>query len=90
MSIFEIAMLVCFGFAWPFSIYKSIRSRSTNGKSVYFLSIVLVGYAAGILHKIIYNPDLVIVFYMLNFLMVTIDIILFLRNLRLEKKNQNP
>lgn len=31
MSIFEVIMLICFGAAWPFSIYKSYTSTSTSG-----------------------------------------------------------
>ena len=32
MSIYEIIMLICFGAAWPFSIYKSLKSKSTKEK----------------------------------------------------------
>ncbi len=80
MSIFEIIMLVCFGAAWPFSIYKSWRTRQVAGKSLPFLLVIVVGYIAGVLHKIIYHFDLVIYLYALNALMVSIDIILYLRN----------
>jgi uncharacterized membrane protein YbjE (DUF340 family) len=80
VSVFEIAMLVCFGAAWPVSIYKSLKSRQVAGKSLPFLVIVLVGYAAGVLHKLIFHYDLVIFLYVLNALMVTIDIVLYLRN----------
>jgi len=86
MSIFEIAMLLCFGFAWPFSIYKSYRSRTNSGKSIVFLYIVLAGYAAGIMHKIIYNYDFVIILYAVNGLMVFIDILLYYRNKGLSDK----
>lgn len=86
MSIFEIIMLICFGAAWPFSIYKSWKSRSCAGKSVIFLYIVLVGYIAGILHKFLYNPDAVVALYILNGLMVLVDILLYYRNARLEQK----
>ncbi|MEQ8175843.1 MAG: hypothetical protein ABRQ26_12320 [Syntrophomonadaceae bacterium] len=82
MSIFEIIMLVCFGAAWPFSIYKSYKSRSVEGKSIIFLMIVLIGYAAGILHKIYFNFDNVIFLYMLNMLMVATDMVLYMRNQR--------
>lgn len=85
MSIFEIVMLICFGFAWPFSIIKSYKSRSTHGKSAVFLTIVLIGYVAGILHKLFFHFDLVIIFYSLNFLLVLADIVLFYRNKNLEK-----
>ena len=85
MSIFEIIMLVCFGAAWPFSIYKSYTSRKNSGKSVVFLFVVEVGYIAGILHKLIYSYDAVIFLYVLNSLMVMMDIILYYRNKRLMK-----
>lgn len=80
MSIFEITMLVCFGAAWPVSIYKSLKTRAVAGKSFFFLVIVLVGYAAGILHKLVFHYDLVIFLYALNAVMVGLDILLFLRN----------
>lgn len=82
MSIFEIIMLLCFGAAWPFSIYRSYVSRSTKGKSIAFLLIVIAGYCAGILHKIFYNYDLVIWFYAANMMMVIIDTLLYIRNRR--------
>ncbi|MCK5812593.1 MAG: hypothetical protein KAG94_06820 [Clostridiales bacterium] len=85
MSFFEMTMLLCFGMAWPTSIYKSIKSKSTKGKSVNFLFIILLGYTAGILHKLIYNLDFVIVLYVINFLMVFTDIILYYRNKRFEQ-----
>jgi hypothetical protein len=80
MSAFEIIMLVCFGSAWPLSIYKSLRSRAIAGKSLPFLVVILVGYAAGTLHKIFHSMDFVIVLYILNFLMVLTDIVLYFRN----------
>lgn len=83
MSIFEIIMLICFGAAWPFSIYRSYKSKSVKGKSFVFLSIVFIGYIAGILHKIFYDFNNVIYLYILNMMMVGIDMLLFLRNRRL-------
>ena len=85
-GVFEIIMLACFGAAWPVSIYKSYTSRTTAGKSVIFLIIVLIGYAAGILHKIFYNLDFVIWLYIINAVMVSIDILLYMRNKMLSGK----
>ncbi len=87
MSHFEIIMLICFGAAWPFSIYRSAVSRSTKGKSLLFMIIVLCGYVAGMLHKIYFHYDLVIYLYGLNFIMVAVDVALYLRN-RTEEKNR--
>ncbi|PKL22991.1 MAG: hypothetical protein CVV47_17100 [Spirochaetae bacterium HGW-Spirochaetae-3] len=84
MSIFEIIMLLCFGAAWPVSIAKSFRTRSNGGKSLAFLLIIIVGYAAGITHKLLYKPDFVVWLYAINAAMVAIDAGLWIRNRRLE------
>lgn len=85
MSIFEIIMLICFGAAWPVSIMKSWTSRTNNGKSLFFLVIVLIGYVAGILHKIYYLRDGVIILYLINFAMISVDILIYFRNRRYDK-----
>lgn len=82
MSLFEIGMLLCFGFAWPISIYKSLTSRSIEGKSLLFMYIIIVGYLFGIMHKIFYSPDIVIALYSLNLVMVTFDLCLYYINKR--------
>ena len=87
MSIFEIAMLICFGAAWPFSIHRSWKSGKTGGKSVGFLFIILVGYACGIANKLFYHFDSVIYLYVLNMLMVSVDTILWFRNKKREKNS---
>ena len=83
MSIFEILMLICFGFAWPTAIIKSLRSKSIEGKSVLFLYIIMSGYLFGMIHKIMYDLNLVIILYGINFIMVFIDLMLYYRNKRL-------
>jgi len=80
MSVYEIIMLVCFGAAWPFSIYKSYKSKSAQGKSALFLVIILIGYVAGILNKVFYDFDNVVYLYGLNMIMVALDLVLYLRN----------
>ena len=73
-------MLVCFGLAWPFSIYKSATTRRVGSKSLLFLCALLLGYVAGVLHKVFFYFDYVIILYALNGTMVAIDIALYLRN----------
>ena len=34
LEIFEAIMLICFGIAWPFSIYKLIETKKAKGKSI--------------------------------------------------------
>ena len=85
MSIFEIGMLVCFGFAWPISIAKSIKTKSIEGKSLLFMYIIMLGYLFGISHKLTRDLDIVIFLYGLNFLMVFVDVLLYYRNKKLVK-----
>lgn len=35
-EIFEILMIVSFGISWPINVMKSIKTRSTKGKSIFF------------------------------------------------------
>jgi len=83
LSIFEIVMLLCFGAAWPFSIYQSFTSKQIGGKSIQFLFTILVGYVSGVIHKLLYHRDIVIYLYILNGLMVLTDILIYYRNKRL-------
>jgi hypothetical protein len=86
MSIFEAFMMICFGAAWPFSIYKSYKSKTNKGKSLGFLIVVIIGYICGITHKIFYSYDNVIFLYILNFSMVLTDSCLYIRNSLIAKK----
>ena len=78
-SPFEFGMLFCFGICWPVSIYKSLKSKRTEGKSLLFIVIVWIGYLSGLIHKIWFNYDLVIILYIANLIFVFIDILLYLR-----------
>ncbi len=79
MSIFEIGMLICFGAAWPVSILKTLRSKTVAGKSIVFMIIVELGYISGICYKLTGNLDKVIILYVLNAIMVFIDIVLYIK-----------
>lgn len=81
-EVLEIIMVVLFGASWPFNVIKSYRAKSTKGKSIVFLSLVLIGYLAGIASKLL-APSFkwyVMFFYVLNFFMVFIDFLLYHRN----------
>ena len=77
-SIFEVIMLVCFGFSWPFAIWKTIRVKNPTGKSYLFMSLVIIGYIAGCIHKVLYHWDFVFWLYLLNTLLVATDLVLCL------------
>jgi len=83
-------MVISFGISWPVSIYKSYRSRSAKGKSLFFLLFILFGYASGIACKLVTGSlTYVFVFYIINFVMVFTDICLYFRNKSFDAKKQN-
>lgn len=89
--LFETIMLISFGCSWPFNIVKSVRSKTTLGKSVTFEIIVVIGYLFGVAAKlIIYNRTGVLQysfwFYLLDIALVLTDIALYFRNRKLDKQ----
>ncbi len=78
-EIFEALMLVCFGAAWPFSIYRMLKTKKSHGKSRLFLSVILAGYVFGMLFQYFGERNAVIFLYFLNILMVSFDLILTIR-----------
>ena len=94
-EILEVVMIVSFGASWPINVMKSWNSRTTKGKSLLFLLIIIFGYLAGIASKFVNESYMasfstkwyVLVFYILNLVMVVTDVIIYIRNYRLDKKN---
>ncbi len=79
LSLFEALMLICFGVSWPVSIIKLLQIRQASGKSRLFLIIIILGYCFGIIHKLLYVLDWVIILYALNLIMVCVDLALVCR-----------
>ncbi len=90
-EILEIIMVVSFGASWPLNVMKSYRARTTKGKSLAFLVLIFFGYIAGIVSKLTADSFkwYVLFFYVLNLIMVGIDLILYYRNYQLDKKAGN-
>ena len=90
MQIFEIIMLLCFGMSWPISVYKSIRSKSTKGKSAVFIIAIIIGYISGIIGKIVnHQLTYVVALYLINLIVVSIDLGLYFINAKREKNHQS-
>lgn len=87
-EIFEIIMVVSFGASWPFNVMKSYRARTTKGKSLLFLLLIFFGYIAGIIAKLTADSFkwYVLFFYVLNLIMVGADLLLYVRNKRIDAK----
>lgn len=92
-EILEITMIVSFGISWPLNVLKSYRARTTKGKSLAFLLLIFFGYIAGIASKLVNETYMaqigekwyVLFFYVLNFIMVGADLLMYVRNRRLDK-----
>lgn len=93
-ELLEIVMIVSFGISWPMNVIKSYRARTAKGKSLAFLLLILFGYVAGIASKFVNEAYMasigqkwyVLFFYILNFIMVSADLCMYVRNYRLDKK----
>ena len=94
-EILEVIMIVSFGASWPLNVIKSYKARTNKGKSLAFLLLILFGYVAGITSKLIntvYMAQIeqkwyVLFFYVLNFIMVTLDLCMYIRNYKLDQLN---
>lgn len=82
----EAIMIVLFGISWPFNLLKSIKTKSTKGKSLIFLSLIDLGYIAGITSKFVSTTFVwatdwwIFMFYCINFTFVTADLIMYFIN----------
>ncbi len=92
-ELLEITMIVSFGASWPLNVMKSYKARTAKGKSIAFLCLILFGYVAGIASKFmnpVYMAEFsqkwyVLFFYILNFVMVFADLLIYFRNKKIDK-----
>ena len=92
-EILEICMIVSFGVSWPINVVKSLKAKTTKGKSLPFLILIFIGYIAGIASKFLSETYMasfsskwyVLIFYFLNLIMVGVDLFLYFRNYKLDK-----
>ena len=91
-KILEVTMLVLFGISWPFNLIKSIKTKSTKGKSLLFLILIDLGYVAGVTSKFfsetfVWATDWwVFMIYVINFMFVSADLIMYFINKQREKQ----
>ena len=97
-DLLETLMILCFGLSWPISIRKSWISCTAKGKSLFFEFFLWVGYIFGITRKSLLwgaaTAPLDWIFYLgwffycLNFVEISIDMLLYLRNVKLDKERE--
>ena len=88
-EICEIGMLLAFGFSWPLNAIKACRARTTKGTSLQFLLLILSGYVCGIISKLTNANGFkwyVMFFYVLNFCFVSLAVVIYFRNRRIERQ----
>lgn len=96
-ELLEIVMIVSFGASWPLNVIKSYKARTTKGKSLAFLFLIFFGYIAGITSKLVNQTYMaqirqkwyVLFFYVLNFIMVGTDLLMYARNSKLDKAREH-
>ena len=87
-GLFEMLMLLCFAFAWPFSIVKQWRTGSSKGKSILFSYVIILGYIFGMINKVVSDDiNYVFAFYVIDLVLVLIDTLLYYRNQLREPKD---
>lgn len=99
-DLLETLMILCFGISWPISIRKSWISKTAKGKSLFFEFFIWIGYIFGTMRKFILwhaasanGTHLEFLFYLgwgfyvLNFIEITIDMLLYLRNAKLDRRH---
>ena len=92
-EILEIIMIVSFGVSWPLNVVKSYKARTNRGQSLIFLLLIFSGYIAGITSKLLNESYMaqigqkwfVLFFYVLNLIMVGINLLIYARNTKLDK-----
>lgn len=91
-KLFEVGMLAMFGVSWPLNLVKSIRSKTTKGKSLIFLILIDIGYILGMTSKFVspifsWSTDWwVFAIYVINFSFVTADLVVYFINKSRETK----
>ena len=86
-SILETIMLVCFGFSWPMNVVKAYKSRTAKGTSLPFVLLIISGYLAGIGAKLITGQiNYVLIAYLFNLAIVSLNVIVYFHNVSLDKK----
>ncbi len=85
--IFETIMLICFGLSWPLNVIKAYKARTTKGSSLPFILLIITGYVAGITAKCISGQiNYVLVVYLLNLAIVSLNVVVYIRNAALDRK----
>lgn len=86
-SVLETVMLICFGLSWPLNVLRAWRARTAKGMSLPFILLIIAGYTAGIMAKLLtHQINFVLIVYLLNLVIVLTNLIVYFRNLALDRR----
>ena len=86
-QLLEAAMLICFGCSWPMNLITNIKCKSAKSMSLPFILLITAGYIAGISAKLItHQINYVLIVYILNIIIVSMNIAVYFYNRRLDNK----
>jgi hypothetical protein len=86
-SFLEALMLICFGLSWPINALNAWKARTAKATSPVFLALITFGYVAGTAAKFVgHNINWVLGVYIFNLVMLAINDLIYLRNLRLDAR----
>ena len=86
-TVLEAIMMICFGFSWPVNLVKNYQSRTARSMSLPFILLLIAGYVAGILAKILLGQmNWLLVLYVLNLAMILANLGVYFRNRSLDNR----
>lgn len=89
-SIFETIMLICFGLSWPINVKKAYQAKTAKGTSLPFILLIIFGYISGITAKLLMpQTNYVLVVYLINLAVVFLNLLVYFRNRKLDKEQEN-
>ena len=87
--VLEALMLVSFGLSWPVNALNAWKARTAKGTSLAFLVLITFGYVAGIAAKFVGNIiTWVLGVYVINLAMLVANILIYVRNSRLDAQRE--
>ena len=87
--VLEALMLVSFGLSWPVNALNAWKARTAKGTSLAFLVLITFGYIAGIAAKFVGNSiTWVLGVYVINLAMLVANILIYVRNSRLDAQRE--
>ena len=88
VDLLEALTIFCFGLSWPLNVIKAYKAGTTKGTSLPFILLIITGYIAGITAKLISGQiNYVLVVYLLNLAIVSMNVVVYFRNAALDRKH---